>query len=99
MKKPNLKIQIKKPDIDLAKKMPYIFVVTFLVIGLAIVSFGYVLLNRAPEESVVSSVQKEIDDLSVKFDKKKIDKLFDTTYSTANVKDPSFPTKNPFIGF
>lgn len=99
MKKPEIKIKIKRPDIDLAKKMPYIFIVIFLVVGLAMVVFGYFALNRTPNEGVISGVQKEIDDLSPKFDKKKINKLFDASYSTSKIKEPFFKPKNPFTGF
>lgn len=90
------KINIKKPNINLAKKMPYIFIATFLIVGLSIVIFGYILLNRAPEKSVVTGAQKEIDDILVKFDKEKINKLFDSEYDISNIKNPGYKTKNPF---
>ncbi|MDO8507845.1 MAG: hypothetical protein Q7S53_04765 [bacterium] len=97
MKTPS--ISFKKPELDLSKKMPYIFIVVFLVVGLSIVAFGYFLLNRAPDANVVSTAKQEVDNLSATFDKNRTKKLFDTTYDTSGIENPGYITKNPFLNF
>jgi uncharacterized protein YpmS len=90
--------QIKK-KINLEKFIPYIVLLSFLIMGAVIISFGYFIFNREPEKAVVSGARQELDEISIKFDKDKIEKLFDSSYSTAEVNEPPFQPKNPFTGF
>ena len=91
-------IKLKK-ELNISKLLPRLLVGLFLAIGLATVLFGYLLFIRPPEAEVVSSVSAEIEDISIRFDNEKILGLFDSSYDTSNIKDPSFQTKDPFILF
>ncbi len=93
------KIELHKPNIDISKKLPYILVGASLVIGVFIVIFAYYLFNRNPDNSFVLGAQSDIDNISIKFDKKSAYNLFDSSYDISNIKDPGFPGKNPFQGF
>lgn len=93
------KIELKKPNIDISAKLPYILVGASLVVGVLIVFFAYFLFNRNPEDSFVSSAQSEVDNISINFNKKTSSQLFDSSYYISNVKDPGFSGKNPFLGF
>ncbi len=89
----------KQFKLDLTSKMPYIFITVFLVIGLIMVSYGYFLLNRQPEQNVVSGMQSEIDSLKLRYNKKKTLELFNTIYDTSEFKNSAYQGKDPFMSF
>ncbi len=95
-KPPKLKRQIQ---FNFSAKMPYIFIALFLAVGLSMVAFGYLLLNRQPQQSVVSGMQNEIDGLKLNYDKRKTMELFNTMYNTSDFKNSAFQGKDPFMSF
>lgn len=84
---------------DFAKFIPYIIILVILLVGSALTAFGYFIFNREPDSLVVSEAEKELKEVSLHFDKKKIKGLFDSSYSTSGIKEPFFIPKNPFTGF
>lgn len=97
MKNPKIKIpNFKKPKLD--KSVPYIFAGAFLLMGALILSFGYFAFKRPAEESVVSKANSELEEIRIDLNRDKVLKLFDANYSISNIKEPPFPTKNPFLG-
>ncbi|RJO61874.1 hypothetical protein C4544_01635 [candidate division WS5 bacterium] len=84
---------------DFAKFIPYIIILVILLMGCALTAFGYFIFNREADSLVVSEAEKQLQDVSLHFDKKKIKGLFDASYSTSGIKEPSFTPKNPFTGF
>ena len=97
--KPRKKIKKIKKKINLEKFIPYIVIFAFLIMGVIIVVFGYFIFNREPEDVVVLGAKQELDEVSIKFDNDQIKELFDSSYSTSEIKDPFFIPKNPFTGF
>jgi hypothetical protein len=98
MKNPKIKIpKVKRPN--LGKWMPYIFIGMFFVMGVMILSLGYFVFKRPPEESVVSRADSELEEISIELDRDKVIKLFDSGYDISNIKAPVFKTKNPFLTF
>jgi len=96
MKNPKIKIpKVKKPNIG--KWVPYIFVGMFFVVGIVILALGYFAFKRPAEGNVVSKANSELEEINIDLDRDKVLKLFDADYSTSNIKEPPFPTKNPFL--
>ncbi len=91
--------KIPKFNIKLTKQMPYILVGLFLAVGIALLVFGYTLFNREPEAAVKTAATQEMDNLTIHISVSKIDKLLNSGYNTSNIKNPGYPTKNPFAGF
>ena len=99
MKKINFKIKHPKINLNFSKQMPYILVGIFLLTGVFVLVFGYVLFKRAPDAAVKTAASQEIDSLSIHMSIGKMDRLFDAGYNTDNIKNPGYATKNPFAGF
>jgi len=98
MKNPDLKItKIKVPK--LGKSAPYVFIFIFIVAGLLILALGYFAFQRPPEKSLVDKENNSLQEIQIDLDKNKVLKLFDSEYSVSNIKEPTFPTKNPFLNF
>lgn len=96
MKNPKLKIpNLKKPKIG--KWVPYIFIGVFLLMGALILGFGYFSFKRPAEDSIISKAKSELQEINIDFNREKVLNLFNAEYSTSNIKEPSFPTKNPFL--
>lgn len=95
-------IELKMPKVNTSawsRRLPHIFLLTFLIIGLLLLGFGYYIFKRAPQEAVVLKARNEIDEINISFDKEKIYGLFDSSYDTSKIKDPAYTPKNPFLRF